>query len=85
MNLFLQEQKMLRTVVLLRYTCFTYAEMVEHQYGSVLPRTIFPPALKSFGIAPDKIIFIDLKKEKEILWAMEEALKCDGLQQLLER
>lgn len=40
---------------------------------------IFPPALKSFGIAPDKIIFIDLKKEKEILWAMEEALKCDSL------
>jgi len=42
-------------------------------------RTIFPPALKSFGIAPDKIIFIDLKKEKEILWVMEEALKCEGL------
>jgi protein ImuA len=42
-------------------------------------RTIFPPALKLFGIAPDKIIFIELKKEKEILWAMEEALKCEGL------
>ena len=42
-------------------------------------RLIFPPALKSFDIAPDKIIFIDLKKEKEILWVMEEALKCDGL------
>jgi protein ImuA len=42
-------------------------------------RTIFPPALKSFGIAPDKIIFIDLKKEKEMLWVLEEALKCDGL------
>jgi protein ImuA len=42
-------------------------------------RTIFPPALQSFGIAPDKIIFIDLQKEKEILWAMEEALKCNGL------
>jgi len=42
-------------------------------------RTIFPPALVSFGIAPDKIIFVDFKKEKEILWAMEEALKCEGL------
>jgi protein ImuA len=41
--------------------------------------TIFPPALTSFGIAPDKIIFVDLKKEKEMLWAMEEALKCDGI------
>jgi protein ImuA len=40
---------------------------------------IFPPALKSFGIIPDKIIFIDLQKEKEMLWAMEEALKCEGL------
>jgi protein ImuA len=42
-------------------------------------RTIFPPALKTFGIAPDKIIFVELQKEKDILWAMEEALKCDGL------
>jgi len=41
--------------------------------------SIFPNALTSFGIAPDKVIFINLKKEKEILWAMEEALKFDGL------
>ncbi|MEO5638601.1 MAG: Error-prone repair protein ImuA [Chitinophagaceae bacterium] len=42
-------------------------------------RTLFPPALLSFGIAPDKIIFIDLKNEREVLWTMEEALKCNGL------
>ena len=42
-------------------------------------RTLFPPALRAFGIAPDKIIFVELKKEKEMLWAMEEALKCEGL------
>jgi len=42
-------------------------------------QTFFPPALKTFGINPDKIIFIYLKKEQEILWAMEEALKCKGL------
>src|SRR5688572_29939887 len=42
-------------------------------------RKIFPPALASFGISPDKIIFIDLQKEKDIHWVMEEALKCDGL------
>jgi protein ImuA len=42
-------------------------------------RTIFPPALKYFGIDPDKIIFIDLQKQRDVLWAMEEALKCDGL------
>ena len=42
-------------------------------------KTIFPPALKQFGIEPDRIVFIDLQKEKEILWTMEEALKCEGL------
>jgi protein ImuA len=42
-------------------------------------RTIFPPALKMFGIDPSRIVFIDLKKEKDVLWAMEESLKCSGL------
>ena len=42
-------------------------------------RTLFPPALKSFGIQPDRFIFIDLKKEKDVLWAMDEALKCGAL------
>jgi protein ImuA len=42
-------------------------------------QTIFPPALKWFGIDPEKILFIILKKEKDILWTMEEALKCEGL------
>lgn len=42
-------------------------------------KNIFPPALQLFGMAPGRIIFIDLIKEKEMLWAMEEALKCDGL------
>lgn len=43
------------------------------------PPTIFPPALKSFGIEPDRVIFISLKKEQDILWVMGEALKCEGL------
>ena len=41
--------------------------------------TIFPAALHSFGIEPHKIIFINLSKEKEVLWTLEEALKCEGL------
>jgi protein ImuA len=41
--------------------------------------TLFPPALKAFGIPPNQVIFIDLKKEKDQLWAMEEALKCSAL------
>ncbi|HRH50446.1 MAG TPA: Error-prone repair protein ImuA [Panacibacter sp.] len=42
-------------------------------------RNIFPPSLKGYDITPDKIIFIQLQKEKDILWVMEEALKCEGL------
>lgn len=42
-------------------------------------RKLFPPALQSFGVLPQQVIFIDLYREKEILWVMEEALKCEGL------
>lgn len=42
-------------------------------------RTLFPPALKNFGIEPDRFIFLDLKKEKDVVWAMYEALKCSAL------
>ncbi len=42
-------------------------------------RTLFPPALRNFGIEPDRIIFTDLGREKHVLWALEEALKCSAL------
>ena len=42
-------------------------------------RSLFPPALKTFGIEPDRIIFIDLQKEKDVIWAMDEALKCGAI------
>lgn len=42
-------------------------------------RTLFPPSLKTFGLDPDRIIFLDLAKEKDVLWAMEEALKCPAV------
>lgn len=42
-------------------------------------RTLFPPALKSFGVQPDRVIFIDLKNERDVVWAAEEALKCSAL------
>lgn len=42
-------------------------------------RSLFPPALKSFGVDPDRIIFIDLQRKKDLLWVMEEALKCGSL------
>lgn len=42
-------------------------------------RTLFPPALNIFGIDPERVIFIDLWKQKEVLWAIEEALKCNAV------
>ncbi|NLR58141.1 Error-prone repair protein ImuA [Chitinophaga polysaccharea] len=42
-------------------------------------RMIFPPALQHFGIVPDQVVFVDVSRDKDALWAMEEALKCNGL------
>jgi protein ImuA len=42
-------------------------------------RRIYPPALKRFGVNPDRIIFIDVQREKDVLWVTEEALKCSGI------
>ena len=42
-------------------------------------RKVFPPGLKAFGIEPDRVVFVDLRRDREVLWAMEEALKCEGL------
>lgn len=50
-----------------------YCLWISHQ------RTLFPPGLKSFGVEPDRVIFIDIKREKEVLWAVEQGLKCPAL------
>jgi protein ImuA len=42
-------------------------------------RKIYPPALKAFGINPEQILFVDVWKVKDTLWALEEALKCEAL------
>jgi len=42
-------------------------------------RKLFPPSLMAFDVEPDRVIFIDLQREKDVLWATEEALKCEGL------
>ena len=43
-------------------------------------RHIYPPALAAFGIRPEQVIFVVLPGEKERLWAIEEALKCNAIQ-----
>lgn len=40
---------------------------------------VFPPALKAFGVEPGRVIFADVKRERDILWVAGEALKCGGL------
>ena len=42
-------------------------------------RRIYPPALKLFGVDPDRVIFIDVPVQKDVLWVTEEALKCEGV------
>ena len=42
-------------------------------------RRIFPPGLASFGIPAHRIIFCEIRNEKHLLWAAEEALRCKGL------
>src|ERR1700743_3141463 len=47
--------------------------------GVSYTRRIYPPALKRFGVSPDRIIFVDVTREKDVLWVTEEALKCGGI------
>jgi protein ImuA len=42
-------------------------------------RKIFPSALKHFGLEPDRVIFIDPPKQRDTLWIIEEALKCESV------
>jgi protein ImuA len=42
-------------------------------------RRIYPPALKLFGVDPDRFIFVDVPLQKDVLWVTEEALKCKGV------
>lgn len=47
--------------------------------STVPRRSVFPPALKAFGVDPERILFLDAPRPKETLWAIEEALKCGAL------
>ncbi|NQX54254.1 Error-prone repair protein ImuA [Pedobacter panaciterrae] len=42
-------------------------------------RKLFPVSLCLFNVEPERIIFMDVTREKDVLWIMEEALKCEGL------
>lgn len=38
-----------------------------------------PLALAQFGVEPHRFLFITLKKEKDVFWVLDEALKCDSI------
>lgn len=40
---------------------------------------IFPPALKWFGLLPHQVLFLNIKKERDVLWSIQEALACSSL------
>jgi len=42
-------------------------------------KKIFPLGLTQYGLEPDRIIFINPSKIKDVLWIIEEALKCEAL------
>ncbi|GAB4093530.1 ImuA family protein [Flaviaesturariibacter terrae] len=42
-------------------------------------RTLYPPALRAFGIDPAQVLFLDRIREKDIPWALDEALRCPAL------
>jgi protein ImuA len=56
---------------------------IMHGHGVVLwigsKLQVFPHAFNSFDVDPDRIIFVSPQKEKDVLWAIEESLKCEGL------
>lgn len=42
-------------------------------------KKLFPPALTIFGVNPERVIFVDMPRQKDALWVIEEALKCQAL------
>ncbi len=42
-------------------------------------REVFAGGLSAFGLPPDRIVFAGARQPKELLWIVEEALKCDAL------
>lgn len=41
-------------------------------------RSIFPLGLAYFGIAAQNVIFVDVSRDRDALWVMEQGLKCSA-------
>lgn len=42
-------------------------------------KPLYPPGLVYFGIRPERMLFLHDLDKKQMIWATEEALKCEGL------
>jgi len=42
-------------------------------------KLVFPPALQAFGVATERILFVEVDREQDVLWVAEEALSYNGL------
>ncbi len=40
---------------------------------------LYGPGLEAFGLPPERLIRVAVAHEREVLWAMEEALRCRGV------
>lgn len=42
-------------------------------------RTLFPSALLSFGVHPQQVVFVDVSRDHDVLWVVEQALKSKAV------
>lgn len=42
-------------------------------------RRVFPPALTNYGLQPERLIFVDVPNERDIMPVLYEALKCSAV------
>lgn len=46
-------------------------------------RDLYAPGLAFYGLTPDRLIAARVRNHKDLLWAMEEALRCRGVSAVL--
>lgn len=62
------------------FISFLLSKLMKHQGTAIwisATKSIFPNALTEFGVVPEDVIFIHPRRSKDLLWTVEEALKCN--------
>lgn len=42
-------------------------------------KILFPPSLSNYGLKPHQVLTIEVQRQKDVMWVMEESLKCPAL------